>query len=337
MSSSSSDSGNGRCIGRVCGERIEKITGMKFAPYVEAFCGKTCAKDSRLCKTCVGRMARNVEKGTKTYHGKRGSPIPNWSHILGSKKTLDELSRLGLTMANLENRAEAAEKAAEQAARNAAAAAEALAAEKAAKAEAAAARAAATAAKRETAKAEKERKATVRATAKAEKAARNAENAAITAKKASSNASSSARSTRKRTAAAPRAKTARAMKAENIYGMFNPFDPKATMVPPSPEGVTEIRKKLPGYGIRGIRPTKNGYKMMYVPASRVVSGSGSRSSSSKRSAFSATPAPARMRKSSLGSSQAKPVAMGGAGTGAMEPSMENLLAELGLEGNTELS
>ena len=327
MSSSSSD--NGRCIGRVCGERMEKIAGMKFAPYVEAFCGKACEKDVRLCKTCVAHMQKNLEKGTKTYHGTKKTAIPNWSHILGSKKTLDELSRLGLTLANLEDRAEAAEKAAEKAARNAAAAAEAVAAEKGAKAAAAAAKKEATAAKRETAKAEKERRATERVTMKA---ARNAEKAAKTAEKAakkvsSSASSSSARRTRKRTAA-PRAK-----KAENLYGMFNPFDPKATAMPPSPEGVTEIRKRLAASGIRGVRPTKSGYKMMYVPASRMSSSdarssskrsaSGSGSSSSKRSAFAVPP-------------PAKPAALGGAGTGAMEPSMENLLAELGLE-QTELA
>jgi hypothetical protein len=329
MSSSSSD--NGRCIGRVCGERMEKIAGMKFAPYVEAFCGKACEKDVRLCKTCVAHMQKNMEKGTKTYHGTKKTAIPNWSHIMGSKKTLDELSRLGLTMANLEDRAEAAEKAAEKAARNAAVAAEALAAEKAAKAAATAAKKEATAAKRETAKAEKERRATERTTAKAvrnaEKAAEQARRDAAKAEKAAkkvSSSSSSARRTRKRTTA---------KKAENLYGMFNPFDPKATAMPPSPEGVTEIRKRLAASGIRGVRPTKNGYKMMYVPASRVSSSgarssskrsaSGSGSSSSKRSAFAVPP-------------PAKPAALGGAGTGAMEPSMENLLAELGLE-QTELA
>ena len=73
-----------QCVGRVCGPKLESPN--KAARYTDAQCDRFCAEGSNLCKVCTKREdAYMAGETTGTYHGRKGGPIPPYSHIRGSE------------------------------------------------------------------------------------------------------------------------------------------------------------------------------------------------------------------------------------------------------------
>lgn len=63
-----------------------KIEGLKTKRMIEGPCKRACAKNSNLCKICLGREEKYMLGiNTTKWHGRIGGPIAPESHIIGSE------------------------------------------------------------------------------------------------------------------------------------------------------------------------------------------------------------------------------------------------------------
>lgn len=171
-----------RCRGRKCGTAI--YDGTRAIRYAEDQCSALCASDPGLCGKCLELEDKYMRGAnySKRWHGRVGGPLPNYSHISGSKWNAEtrakENARAGKLVTSLvsdfEKSVAKTEKASEKALASAKKEAE-IAAEKAAKAARKAAKTEEHDAKKAAEAAEKAARKALRAT---QKAARNAEKAA---------------------------------------------------------------------------------------------------------------------------------------------------------------
>ena len=116
------------CVGRICGPAMptEVIEGVAMPRvYAAQQCGKACAEDSNLCKTCLGRESRYLANTAGvlplTWHGRMNrNNIPSRSHIEGSnwyaEKRASLMARADKATEKETEKAEKAAKALEKAA-----------------------------------------------------------------------------------------------------------------------------------------------------------------------------------------------------------------------------
>lgn len=87
MSNTESES-NGRCIGRLCGEKfLPAYPGAKVFRYKETRCPAVCAPGDTMCKRCHKREEEAMGGKLGVYHGVMGGPLPNESHIRASSES----------------------------------------------------------------------------------------------------------------------------------------------------------------------------------------------------------------------------------------------------------
>jgi flagellar biosynthesis GTPase FlhF len=78
----------GKCVGRMCGDKKQYALGAAFR-YTEKQCARACLEGSNLCGVCTKHEEANMAGKPGTWHGRMRGPIPNASHIEGSKWNID--------------------------------------------------------------------------------------------------------------------------------------------------------------------------------------------------------------------------------------------------------